>query len=158
MRKLPIPTILFYLLFWFSCTAMAVDEKELLEPDAAFQLITAVKTPNTLEFFWDIADGYYLYRDKIKWVSLTPGIDVEATSLPKGVPRLDQFFGDVEVYRDHLAIELPIRRHDPALNKLNLEVTYQGCADVGVCYLPVQKTLHSTSLRPTLMLKANGSC
>ncbi len=46
----------------------------------------AVKTPNMLEFFWNIAGGYYLYRDKIKWVSLTPGIDVGATLFPTGEP------------------------------------------------------------------------
>ncbi|MGZ8196077.1 MAG: protein-disulfide reductase DsbD [Methylosarcina sp.] len=141
MRKLSIPIVLFSLLFWLADTALAVDEGELLEPDAAFRLTYAVKNSNTLTFTWDIADGYYLYRDKIQWVSLTPTIETDAPSFPATELKHDQNFGDVQIYRGKLSIELPILRQDPKIQKVVIETAYQGCSEANaICYLPLRKT------------------
>jgi thiol:disulfide interchange protein DsbD len=74
-------------------------------------------------------------------VSRTPGINVGEPSFPIGHSKHDANFGDVEIYRDHLDVEVLVQRQEPKLNKLMLEVTFQGCADVGVCYMPIQKTV-----------------
>lgn len=140
-EKLPIPFFLFCLLIWLPGPSLALDDAELLDPDAAFQLSYAVKDSDTLAFSWTIAGGYYLYRDKIKWTSLTPKIETGAPILPAAELKHDPNFGDVETYRRKLAIELPLRRLDPKERKLLLEVAYQGCFEAGVCYLPIRKTV-----------------
>jgi thiol:disulfide interchange protein DsbD len=61
-------------------------------------------------------------------------------SFPASHTKHDEFFGDVDIFRDHLEIEIPLQRQEPALNTLILEVAFQGCADVGVCYMPLKKT------------------
>jgi len=121
--------------------ANAVDSDNLLSPEQAFQLTSGVKRPDRLLLSWYIADGYYLYRHKIKLISLTPGIKVQDAVFPVGHTKLDQFFGEVEIYQDNLAVEVPLLRQDLKLKTLIVEVTFQGCANVGVCYMPVQQIL-----------------
>ena len=38
-------------------------------------------------------------------------------------------------------MEVPLKRDDPKLKSVTLDVTFQGCADVGVCYMPIKKTV-----------------
>lgn len=121
--------------------AYAVDPDNLLPPEQAFQLTSSVKQPNRLLLSWNIADGYYLYRHKIKFISLTPGIKAQDAIFPAGQTKQDQFFGEVEIYRDHLAVEISLVRENLEHNILVLEVNFQGCAAAGVCYMPVRQTL-----------------
>lgn len=141
LKKLPITLLLLCLVAWASDTVLALDKEELLVPDAAFQLSYAVKDPDTLAFSWSIADGYYLYRDKIKWISLTPNIEAGAPSLPAAESKRDPNFGDVEIYRGRLTVALPLLRHEPKEKGLLIEISYQGCSEAGVCYLPIRKTI-----------------
>ena len=128
-------------MFWFASQAFAVDSEDLLPADQAFQFTSKVEKADRLVLSWNIANGYYLYRNKFKFVSLTPGIKVGEQTFPPGHTKHDNFFGEVEVFRDHLDAEIALQRQDPKLNKLVLEVTFQGCADAGVCYMPVQQTI-----------------
>lgn len=141
MAKLSILKCLFCLMFWFASLAFAVDSADLLPPDQAFLFTSKVKKADRLLLSWDIADGYYLYRNKFKFVSLTPGIKIGEQSFPASQTKHDTTFGTVEVFRDQLEVEVLLQRQDPKLNKLTLEVTFQGCADVGVCYMPIKKTV-----------------
>ncbi|MFZ2313926.1 MAG: protein-disulfide reductase DsbD [Methylobacter sp.] len=141
MAKLSILKFLSYLMFWFASQAFAVDSEDLLPADQAFQFTSKVEKADRLVLSWNIANGYYLYRNKFKFVSLTPGIKVGEQTFPPGHTKHDNFFGEVEVFRDHLDAEITLQRQDPKLNKLVLEVTFQGCADAGVCYMPVQQTI-----------------
>ena len=58
-------------------------------------------------------------------------------SLPEGKAKFDEFFGDVEVYYQFLALALPanLTLNDGA----QLTVGYQGCADRGLCYPPERR-------------------
>lgn len=141
MTKLPILLLRCWLAFGFTTSAWAVSTEQLLQPDEAFQLTSDIKDPLTLRLSWRIADGYYLYRQKFKFVSLTPGIESREAAFPKGQNYPDKQFGDVEIYRERLEVELPIRRPSASSTTLMLEVNFQGCANIGVCYLPIQKIL-----------------
>ena len=121
--------------------AFADDSEDILQPDEAFQFEAQLKDPDVVELTWEIADGYYLYRHKFHFVSLTPGIEIGVPVFPAGEAKQDQFFGAVEIYRNELAVQLPIRRLATGPNELKLEVTYQGCLEGGVCYLPIRKTV-----------------
>jgi len=125
MGKRSILKLLFYLAIWFPGQAFAIDSAELLPPDQAFQFTYKVKKADRLLLSWDIANGYYLYRQKFKFVSLTPGIKVGETSFPSSQIKDDATFGKVEIFRDHLEVEVLLQRQDPKLNKLMLEVTFR---------------------------------
>ena len=141
MGKLTLLKFLSYLTFWFASQAFAVDSAELLPPDQAFQFTARVKNPDRLLLSWDIAKGYHLYRNKFKFVSLTPGIKAGDPFFPPSHSKHDTTFGTVDVFNDQLEVDVPLQRLDPKLNKLALEVAFQGCADVGVCYMPIKKTV-----------------
>lgn len=126
--------------------APAPDE-ELLEPDAAFQIDGAADSADSLLIEWRIADGYYLYRDKIRFETESIGFDLGSPLLPKAQIKHDEFFGDVPIYRGNITVRVPIKRDPGADSNLVVHARSQGCADIGVCFPPhiqdVQITLPS---------------
>src|SRR5690606_15728675 len=53
---------------------------------------------------------------------------------------VDEFFGEVETYRQHLIAAFTGAAAD-GTNAITLEIKYQGCADLGICYPPQTRTL-----------------
>ena len=82
MIKQSILKFLVYLALSFAGQTFAVESDELLQPDDAFQFSATVNKADSLLLSWDIANGYYLYRHKIKVVSLTDGIKVSEQLFP----------------------------------------------------------------------------
>jgi len=121
--------------------AFAPPEPKLLPPEQAFRLSARALDPSTIEARFDVADGYYLYRDKLRF-SVTPGGAAPAT-LPPGKPKHDEFFGDVEIYRGVVAVRLPLAIAAPG-RVLTLSADSQGCADAGVCYPPTREQVQLT--------------
>jgi thioredoxin:protein disulfide reductase len=114
---------------------------ELLEPEKAFQLSVEPISRNAVLVRWTIADGYYLYRDKLGFrVTEGEGNRVGPVNPPEGEKVEDEFFGLTETYRHEVEIMVPILREDGASNRVTLEADYQGCADLGVCYPPLVQT------------------
>ena len=108
-------------------------QPKLLPPEQAFRLSARALDPSTIEARFDVADGYYLYRDRIHFSVGSSG-DLPA-ELPKGQRKHDEFFGDVETYRGPVVIRVPLPAAIPG-RTLTLHADSQGCADVGVCYPP----------------------
>jgi thiol:disulfide interchange protein DsbD len=91
---------------------------------------------NTVEVGFRIIPGYYLYRDKISVRSLSDNAMAGQLDMPEGKSHFDEFFGESVVYYDEAVSRLTIARASPDAMTLELEVSYQGCADAGLCYLP----------------------
>ncbi len=115
-------------------------EEELLEPDKAFAFSASV-VGDKIQLQWDVADGYYLYKDKIRLSSGTTGISLGKPELPAGKLKKDEFFGELEVYRHRIKGSATVIHEDNSLDEFQLIAKYQGCADIGVCYPPITKTL-----------------
>ncbi|HTU67798.1 MAG TPA: protein-disulfide reductase DsbD [Steroidobacteraceae bacterium] len=113
-------------------------EDEFLPVDGAFALTADAASKNVIKLNWRIADGYYLYKNRIKLVS---GDDqpIGGIELPKGEPHSDEYFGDQEIYRQSLDATFSVPNRPS--NSVSIKVTYQGCADAGLCYPPETKTL-----------------
>jgi thiol:disulfide interchange protein DsbD len=111
---------------------------ELFEPEKAFRFSARALDPRTLEVHFAIADGYYMYRDKFKF-ALAPGAaaSLGQPQFPAGIRKKDEFFGEVETYRRDVRIRIPVERSAAAAQTLELNATSQGCADLGVCYTPM---------------------
>ena len=99
--------------------------------------------PRTVVVRYDIANGYYLYRDKLRF-SVEPGGLAAPPPLPAGKVKDDAFFGRVEVFRGSVTVPIPLDRERPG-EKLTLVAESQGCADLGVCY-PLQRQTLAVSL------------
>lgn len=123
-------------------SAAALSERDLLPDAQAFALSARTTASDRLELSWAIAPGYYLYRERIKVESATPSVSVRSSSLPPGTAKEDPFFGKVHTFRGRLIAVAEIKRTDPNVRELKLNVTHQGCADAGICYPPQRTQLH----------------
>jgi thiol:disulfide interchange protein DsbD len=118
------------------------QEREFLEPDQAFVLSTEPAGPDSLVAHWDIADGYYLYRNRLRFKLLEqPGIELGIPQLPAGDVKQDEFLGKTEVYHHSLTAKIPVLRASSGELPVKLDITYQGCAEAGLCYPPITKTV-----------------
>jgi thiol:disulfide interchange protein DsbD len=122
-----------------------VKEDELLEPDQAFKLKVAFKGPTTLVADLIPANGYYMYRDRIRFaVKNSSGVTIKAVKLPSGKIKKDPTFGTMETYDRPIQAEITLERAPKAKN-FTLAATYQGCHEkTGVCYPPVDTILNLT--------------
>ena len=118
--------------------AATVAAQELLEPEKAFRLSARAIDATTVEVRFDIARGYYMYRDKFAFAAEPADVKLGPAVFPKGETKKDEFFGLMETYRKQVAVTLPV---EGDAEKLKLAVTSQGCADIGVCYPPQVQTV-----------------
>ena len=118
------------------------SDDELLPADQAFQLDVQVSDADTLTANWLIAEGYYLYRHTFEFaIDAADGVTLLPAQMPDGEPKTDEFFGDIQVYHQQAQAKIPVQRASPAATAATLTVKYQGCAERGVCYPPITKTL-----------------
>jgi len=113
---------------------VSAGEGDLLEPEQAFKFSARALDGQTLEVRYQIADGYYLYKEKLKFQAEPSDVVLGTPQLPAGKVKQDEYFGKVETYRHDLVIRLPYTRG--SASRVTLKAVSQGCADVGVCYPP----------------------
>ena len=112
----------------------AAQLNEPLPPEEAFPWIAFAEAESVVLSF-QIPEGYYLYRHRFGFESLTDGVVLGMPELPEGRPHVDEFFGAVEIYRGDFQIRIPYLRSG-AVNEMLVRLELQGCADIGYCYLP----------------------
>lgn len=133
--------MVFLVLVLFSGLAPATDHIKPLPPEQVFPLTARAASANHVLLSWDIAAAHHLYRGKFKFASKTAGVTLGEAVFPPGEIMHDDNFGDMEVYRGHLELTLPLTRADPATRNIELDVSVQGCADAGLCYPPYKRTV-----------------
>ena len=109
-----------------------------LPVDEAFAFSAVSGSPDRITLRWEIADGYYLYRDKVKLAVADQAATLGTVQFPDGTVHQDEYFGEQVVYYNELLADLPVSA--PAgTREIALDVTYMGCADAGLCYPPTTK-------------------
>ena len=106
---------------------------------------TSDRSEITVSF--DIAEGYYLYRDKTLITAQSNDAELSAPSFPEAIMINDEFFGETHTYRDQVSITVPVAASDE-LSSLDINVRFQGCADIGICYPPTDTPLTVTLPAP----------
>ena len=129
--------------------AHAADEP--LPAEEAFRASARLIDNQQVEIRFQVADGYYLYRHRFKFAA--DGISFGEPALPPGKPKKDDAFGEVEIYRGELVFTLPITTGQPPFT---LQLTSQGCADIGICYPPQQHALQVSAGGGGLLDRALG--
>lgn len=122
---------------------------ELLEPDDAFNFFAEVNNDQQLVLNWRIAKGYYLYQEKIAATVIQPNtISVGPISFPEGKHKTDEIFGETIVYYNDVTLTVPFATPLKQATDITIDVSFQGCADIGVCYPPMNKQV-TLSFQPT---------
>ncbi len=129
----------FFLLFALLISSLAQagnnpfeSKPEFLPVDKAFVLTSERLESGETQLFWQITDGYYLYQKRLKFDGLTAE---QQPALPTGESHSDEFFGEQPVYRQGLEVKIP------ASASGQIKVSYQGCADAGLCYPPQTRVI-----------------
>ena len=113
---------------------------ELLEPDEAFSFSASINKHQQLVLNWRIAKGYYLYQEKIAATIIEPNtLSIGTISFPEGQQKTDEIFGETLVYYNDVTLIAPFSTPLKQQTDVTIDVSFQGCADIGVCYPPMNK-------------------
>ena len=124
------------LLFINATLALAATGVEFLPPEQAFRFSARALDARNVEVAFDVADGYYMYREQFAFAADGAGVRLAPARIPPGKVKFDETFGkQVETYRGRVVIAVPV---EAAPTEFTLTVTSQGCADAGLCYPPMQ--------------------
>jgi len=122
---------LFVLLF----AGAARADEEFLDPQAAFKFSAKVVEGKAIAVTYEIADGYYMYRERFKFVA--DGATLGEPQIPPGKVKYDETFAkNVETYRHQVTIVIPVEAPGP----FTLKATSQGCSEKGLCYSPMESS------------------
>ena len=123
------------------------NEADFLPPDVAFRVDSRVDG-NLLRVRWVIADGYYLYRQKMEIKAESPDLMVSQPSFAQGSLKTDPYLGTQEIFLQQVEGTVAFARSDFGAHPLQIKVTYQGCAEAGLCYPAITKVLFPASAAP----------
>ena len=116
------------------------NDTDFLPPDVAFR-VAARLDGKVIKVRWVIADGYYLYRQKFDVKAESPDLVVSAAELPPGTTKTDPYLGTQQVFTQQVEAIVPYSRLDAGAHPIQIKVTYQGCAEAGLCYPPITKVV-----------------
>lgn len=125
--------------------------QDFLDPEVAFKVSAKMVEPGVAEVSYVIADGYYLYRERLKFESADAKLGTP--DIPRGKIKFDETFQkEVETYRHNLVVRIPVQ----AASDFTLNVGLQGCADLGLCYPPIVTPI-KISIADIAATTGNGS-
>ena len=117
-------------------SAFVGSDSEFLPVSKAFVLNLALKEAARVEVNWSIEDGYYLYKHRFKVTPVTKEMGVEELNILPGLRKVDEWFGEVEVYYSTAQLSFLLDGLE-RFESVEFELSYQGCAEAGLCYPPV---------------------
>jgi thiol:disulfide interchange protein DsbD len=114
---------------------------EPLPPEVVFTFLPEATAPDRIEVRVGVHKDYYLYRSRLKFeVAEGQPVALGTPALPKGDMKTDEYFGEQEVYHHDFVVQLPVVRGSREAFTLPLKLSWQGCWEGGLCYLPTTKT------------------
>ncbi len=127
-------------IFDVSSSSLFSNDDEFLKVEQAFTFNFYQKN-NLLEVSFDIAPGYYLYRHQFKF----KGKEVKFTqvTLPSGIDHEDEFFGVQKIFTEQLSFTINLEQVN---SDASIKITYQGCAEKGLCYPPTSKVIELSEI------------
>ena len=115
--------------------ASAASTDEPLRPEEAFRYDVR-QTENDIVVRWTIEPGHYLYRARMSFASGSDALVIGEPVFEPGETHFDEFFGNMEVYRNQTTVRIPITALAKGTTRASLDLRSQGCADIGLCYPP----------------------
>ena len=135
-KILPFLVVMSFILSIVSCEVDESNEQNappLLRVNEAFKY-ELINSGASVWIKWVIEDGYYLYRNKLKFK--INDTEIPQPILPEGYIHEDEFFGVQQIYRNEVSFEIPYKNQKIIGDEILIEILSQGCADRGICYPP----------------------
>ena len=122
------------------------EASDFLPVDEAFVLSTETAADGALLAYWDMPEGYYLYRHRFGFeLRDADAANLGPAEIPPGKAKVDEYFGAVEVHYHRAQARVPI---SGAAGPLEVGISYQGCAEAGLCYPPETRWVVVDAARP----------
>ena len=106
----------------------------------------SIRYKSATEFVVDLGvhSCCYIYQDSVKLYSMRQSAEIFVEALTRTISHTDEFFGDVEIYREQASylVKTKSSTGHPPSKRFDMVIEYRACADIGICFLPEQKTLH----------------
>ncbi|HAV38255.1 MAG TPA: protein-disulfide reductase DsbD [Massilia sp.] len=147
-------SLLFLFLFAVLLAAPSRAADDFLDPSIAFKFSARMEGERTAVVTYDIAPGYYMYRERFAFTAR--GAQLGTPEIPPGKVKYDETFQkDVETYKGSVTIRIPVEGSGP----FTLNATSQGCADAGLCYPPQEASvqLAAGGAAPQMSLPTGGA-
>ncbi len=118
----------------------SAGDEGFLKPEQAFKLSLQARDAQTLLADFEVAPGYYLYRERISF-KLKAGASgsISSVELPRGEMKNDANFGDMEVYHQPFQALVKLQHAGPLPAVVTVQASFQGCSENGLCYAPIRK-------------------
>ena len=110
-----------------------------LAPNQAFRFHAAI-VHGALKVRWTAAPGYHIYRSRVHLAVAPRSVRLAPFHLPKGRWVNDPAFGHQQVYEGRTVLTIPFAQA-PGGRVVRVTSRYQGCANAGICYPPLAKTV-----------------
>lgn len=121
--------------------APSYAEEDFLPPEKAFRVSARLLDAKSIEINFQIAEGYYLYRERFAFKA--EGASLGEPDVPHGKIKFDpNFEKDVETFRQQLLVLVPV----DSSGNFTFTVGYQGCSDKGLCYAPTETSFRLSNL------------
>jgi len=129
--------IIYILTFLFMSTInIFANEGEILEPEEAFKY-SSIKTKEEIKIKIELGENIYLYQDQVK-------VKLEEKDIRKDLilPEWENYDG-FEVFKKDLEFNIPYKIIENYKKEKEgiIELTYQGCSNVGICYPPINQKI-----------------
>ena len=122
-------------IFDVSNSSLFSNDDEFLKVDEAF-VFNFYQKNNLLEVSFNIAPEYYLYRHQFKFKG--ENTQYKPVLLPDGIDHEDEFFGVQKIFTENLSFTVNLEN---VSSDASIKITYQGCAEKGLCYPPTSKVI-----------------
>jgi thiol:disulfide interchange protein DsbD len=161
MPRQGLPLILLALLTFLSPLASSQSDPftnsspsgdSFLTVDQAYQTDVRFINQQLTRIHWQITEGYYLYRHGFK-IKVDGDNITDSVVIPEGLAKTDEYFGEVNIFYQQAAIDLTTL----PTSAFDLSVTFQGCADAGLCYPPETIDYRIDPTTGTVSLKDNNA-
>lgn len=116
------------------------NQADFLPPDEAFKVSARIDA-GSIRIRWVIADGYYLYRERMEVKAESPDLLVSDPIFPHGTTKTDPYLGTQEIFTQQVEGSAAFTRADADAHPVEIKVTYQGCAEAGLCYPPITQVI-----------------
>jgi len=114
----------------------SLSNNEFLPYQDAYKLSIDL-SDDVLNFDWEIADGYYLYKSKINVFAHDANTQIQNMVFSDSQNKFDEFFNEnMEIFYDSATMTAAYVSSDKILQ---LKLLSQGCADIGFCYPPQEQ-------------------
>ncbi len=111
-----------------------------LHPDDAFEVLVTLSKQGQSQITFKIVKGYYLYKSKFSLKIEKTDEHLLVLNLPTGEMKNDPAFGEVEIYRTNVTFSPNVSSSSNERFQ-NVVISYQGCAEDGICYPPQNKSI-----------------